>query len=486
MAAQTNFIDIATIWLHAGKGGDGAVSFHREKFVAAGGPDGGDGGRGGDIIFVADDHLSTLMDFRYKRKYTAPEGGKGGASLCHGKNAENLIIKVPLGTVIKDAESGLVIADLSDHTPVTIAKGGRGGYGNAHFATPTRQIPKFAKPGMPGEDIQVTLELKLIADVGLIGFPNVGKSTLISTISAAKPKIANYHFTTLVPTLGVVSVGEGASFVCADIPGLIEGASEGIGLGHDFLRHVERCRLLLHVVDVSGSECREPVEDFEKINEELAKFSPKLAQRPQIVVGNKCDLATEEQIESFRSYVEGKGLTFVPISAATMQGVRELPGLVYNRLKDIPPVPVFTPEYKKPEPKANDRAYTIQRMEAHVWSIDAPWLEYILAGSNVDDYESLQYFQRQLDESGILTELVEKGVQENDTILIGEYQFDYIFYEVNWLALSGRFVSSSPKGGALGKNKLYCVDCQSLALRERWQCEALTERVRALTKGIFL
>ena len=401
MAAQTNFIDIATIWLHAGKGGDGAVSFHREKFVAAGGPDGGDGGRGGDIIFVVDDHLTTLMDFRYKRKYVAPEGGKGGASLCHGKNAENLVIKVPLGTVIKDAESGL--------------------------ATPTRQIPKFAKPGVPGEDIQVTLELKLIADVGLIGFPNVGKSTLISTISAAKPKIANYHFTTLVPTLGVVSVGEGASFVCADIPGLIEGASEGIGLGHDFLRHVERCRLLLHVVDVSGSECRDPIEDFEKINEELAKFSPALAERPQIVVGNKCDLATEEQIETFKNYVEGKGLTFVPISAATMQGVRELPGLVYNRLKDIPAIPVFTAEYKKPEPKANDRAFTIQRMEAHVWSIDAPWLEYILAGSNVDDYESLQYFQRQLGESGILDALVEKGVQENDTILIGEYQFDYIF-----------------------------------------------------------
>ena len=310
MAAQTNFIDIATIWLHAGKGGDGAVSFHREKFVAAGGPDGGDGGRGGDIIFVVDDPLTTLMDFRYKRKYTADEGGKGGASLCHGKNAENLVIKVPLGTVIKDAESGLVIADLSDHTPVTIAKGGRGGYGNAHFATPTRQIPKFAKPGMPGEDIQVTLELKLIADVGLIGFPNVGKSTLISTISAAKPKIANYHFTTLVPTLGVVSVGEGASFVCADIPGLIEGASEGVGLGHDFLRHVERCRLLLHVVDVSGSECRDPIEDFEQINEELAKFSPALAERPQIVVGNKCDLATEEQIDTFRKYVEEKGLTY--------------------------------------------------------------------------------------------------------------------------------------------------------------------------------
>ena len=247
MAAQTNFIDIATIWLHAGKGGDGAVSFHREKFVAAGGPDGGDGGRGGDIIFVADDHLSTLMDFRYKRKYVAPEGGKGGASLCHGKNAENLVIKVPLGTVIKDAESGLVIADLSDHTPVTIAKGGRGGYGNAHFATPTRQIPKFAKPGMPGEDLQVTLELKLIADVGLIGFPNVGKSTLLSVISKARPKIADYHFTTLTPNLGVVYVGEGESFVAADIPGIIEGAAEGAGLGHDFLRHIERCLSLIHI-----------------------------------------------------------------------------------------------------------------------------------------------------------------------------------------------------------------------------------------------
>ena len=427
MAAQTNFIDIATIWLHAGKGGDGAVSFHREKFVAAGGPDGGDGGRGGDIIFVADDHLSTLMDFRYKRKYAAAEGGKGGACNCHGKNAESLIIKVPLGTVIKDAASGLVIADLSDHEPVTVAKGGRGGYGNAHFATPTRQIPKFAKPGMPGEDIQVTLELKLIADVGLIGFPNVGKSTLISTISAARPKIANYHFTTLVPTLGVVSVAEGASFVCADIPGLIEGASEGVGLGHDFLRHVERCRLLLHVVDVSGSECRDPKDDFEKINAELAQFSPVLAERPQIVVGNKCDLATEEQIEEFRRYVEEKGLTFVPISAATMQGVKALPGLVYNRLKDIPPVPVFAAEFKKAEEKPGSRSFSIMRMDAHTWSIDAPWLERILAGSNVDDYESLQYFQRQLGESGILDALVEKGVSENDTILIGDYQFDYIF-----------------------------------------------------------
>jgi len=428
MAAQTNFIDLATIWLHAGKGGDGAVSFHREKFVAAGGPDGGDGGRGGDIIFVADDHLSTLMDFRYKRKYTAPEGGKGGASLCHGKNAENLIIKVPLGTVIKDAESGLVIADLSDHTPVTIAKGGRGGYGNAHFATPTRQIPKFAKPGMPGEDIQVTLELKLIADVGLIGFPNVGKSTLISTISAARPKIANYHFTTLTPVLGVVRVGPEQSFVCADIPGLIEGAADGVGLGHDFLRHVERCRLLLHVVDVSGCEGRDPKEDFEQINHELEGFSADLATRPQIVLGNKCDIATPEQVEEFKQFVEAKGLTFVPISAATRQGVDALPALVYSRLKELPPVKVFEAEYVKPSlVDAPTRPFTVERTGAHEFTVDAPWLERILAGTNVEDYESLQYFQTQLGDSGILDELVRQNVEEDDTIKIGEYEFDYVY-----------------------------------------------------------
>ena len=379
----------------------------------------------GQISIVAAD---TLMDFRYKRKYVAPEGGKGGASLCHGKNAENLVIKVPLGTVIKDAESGLVIADLSDHTPVTVAKGGRGGYGNAHFATPTRQIPKFAKPGVPGEDIQVTLELKLIADVGLIGFPNVGKSTLISTISAAKPKIANYHFTTLVPTLGVVSVGEGASFVCADIPGLIEGASEGIGLGHDFLRHVERCRLLLHVVDVSGCEGRDPKEDFEQINHELEGFSADLATRPQIVLGNKCDIATPEQVEEFKQFVEAKGLTFVPISAATRQGVDALPALVYSRLKELPPVKVFEAEYVKPSlVDAPTRPFTVERTGAHEFTVDAPWLERILAGTNVEDYESLQYFQTQLGDSGILDELVRQNVEEDDTIKIGEYEFDYVY-----------------------------------------------------------
>ena len=373
------FIDTARILVRSGAGGNGAVAFHREKYVAAGGPDGGDGGRGGDVILQVDDRMSTLMDFRYKRKYVAENGGNGAGKQCTGKNGAPLIIRVPRGTVVRDAETREIIQDMSGDEPFVLCRGGNGGWGNKHFATPTRQTPQFAKAGLPGKERTVLLELKLLADVGLVGFPNVGKSTLLSVATKARPKIANYHFTTLVPTLGVVSVGEGASFVCADIPGLIEGASEGVGLGHDFLRHVERCRLLLHVVDVSGSECRDPIEDFEKINEELAKFSPVLAERPQIVVGNKCDLATEEQIETFRQYVEGKGLTFVPISAATMQGVKQLPGLVYNRLKDIPQVPVFTPEYKKPEAKKNGRDFTIQRMEAHVWSVDAPWLEYILA-----------------------------------------------------------------------------------------------------------
>lgn len=421
------FVDVAKITIKAGKGGDGAVSFHREKFVAAGGPDGGDGGRGGNVVFVADDNLSTLMDFRYKRKYAAQPGENGSGSRCTGKNAPDLVIKVPRGTLIRDAASGLLMADISGDEPVIVAKGGKGGWGNTHFASPTRQIPKFAKPGLPGEEYEVRLELKLIADVGLIGFPNVGKSTLISVISAAKPKIANYHFTTLSPVLGVVKVGPEQSFVAADIPGLIEGASEGIGLGHDFLRHVERCRLLLHVVDVSGCEGRDPVEDFEKINTELQSFSPELATRPQIVLGNKCDIATEEQIKSFKSYVEGKGLTFMPISAATNQGLKNLPGIVWDRLQQLPPVQVFEPDFVPYAVNPNERTYTIEKTADHEFTITAPWLERILAGSDVDDYESLQYFQRQLDESGILRDLVAQGVEEEDTIKIGEYQFDYIF-----------------------------------------------------------
>ena len=421
------FVDVAKITIKAGKGGDGAVSFHREKFVAAGGPDGGDGGRGGNVVFVADDNLSTLMDFRYKRKYVAEAGQNGGAARCTGKNAPDLIIRVPRGTLVKEAGTGLVMADISGSEPVVVAKGGRGGWGNTHFATPTRQIPKFAKPGLPGQEFEVRLELKLIADVGLIGFPNVGKSTLISVISAAKPKIANYHFTTLSPVLGVVRVGPEQSFVAADIPGLIEGASEGVGLGHDFLRHVERCRLLLHVVDVSGCEGRDPVEDFEKINAELENFSPELAARPQIVLGNKCDIATEEQIEAFRAYIESKGLTFLPISAAANQGLKTLPGLVWEKLQTLPPVQTFEAEYVPQAVPVGERTYTIEKTGEHEFSIDAPWLERILAGSDVDDYESLQYFQRQLGDSGILNDLVAQGVQEDDTIKIGEYEFDYIF-----------------------------------------------------------
>ena len=421
------FVDVAKITIKAGKGGDGAVSFHREKFVAAGGPDGGDGGRGGNVVFVADDNLSTLMDFRYKRKYVAEAGQNGGAARCTGKNAPDLIIRVPRGTLVKEANTGLVMADISGSEPVVVAKGGRGGWGNTHFATPTRQIPKFAKPGLPGQEFEVRLELKLIADVGLIGFPNVGKSTLISVISAAKPKIANYHFTTLSPVLGVVRVGPEQSFVAADIPGLIEGASEGVGLGHDFLRHVERCRLLLHVVDVSGCEGRDPVEDFEKINAELENFSPELAARPQIVLGNKCDIAAEEKIETFRAYIESKGLTFLPISAAANQGLKGLPGLVWEKLQTLPPVQTFEAEYVPQAAPVGERSYTIEKTGEHEFSIDAPWLERILAGSDVDDYESLQYFQRQLGDSGILNDLVARGVQEDDTIKIGEYEFDYIF-----------------------------------------------------------
>ena len=426
MAAQTNFIDIATIWLHAGKGGDGAVSFHREKFVAAGGPDGGDGGRGGDIIFVADDHLSTLMDFRYKRKYVAPEGGKGGASLCHGKNAENLVIKVPLGTVIKDAESGLVIADLSDHTPVTIAKGGRGGYGNAHFATPTRQIPKFAKPGMPGEDIQVTLELKLIADVGLIGFPNVGKSTLISTISAAKPKIANYHFTTLYPNLGVVYVDEGVSFVMADIPGIIEGAAEGAGLGHDFLRHIDRCRLLVHVVDVSGSEGRDPVEDFDAINAELSQYSPDLATRPQIVVANKTDIMEDESLlEKLRAHVEPLGYPLFALSAASHTGTRELVLKIAEKLSTLPPVTVYEPEYV-PKPVKIDASEPLKiTVEDNTYIVEGKWLERLMSNVNFGDYESRMFFDKMLRENGVFQQLEDLGIKDGDIVSMYELEFEY-------------------------------------------------------------
>ena len=423
------FADRARIFIRAGKGGDGHVSFRREKYVANGGPDGGDGGRGGDVIFEVDEGLNTLQDYRHKRKFTAKDGEQGGKRRCHGADGEDIVLKVPEGTVIKESESGKVIADMSgDNRRQIILKGGKGGLGNQHFATATMQVPKYAQPGQPAKELYVDLELKVIADVGLIGFPNVGKSTLISTISAARPKIANYHFTTLTPVLGVVRVGPEQSFVCADIPGLIEGAADGVGLGHDFLRHVERCRLLLHVVDVSGCEGRDPKEDFEQINHELEGFSADLATRPQIVLGNKCDIATPEQVEEFKQFVEAKGLTFVPISAATRQGVDALPAMVYSRLKELPPVKVFEAEYVKPSlVDAPTRPFTVERTGAHEFTVDAPWLERILAGTNVEDYESLQYFQTQLGDSGILDELVRQNVEEDDTIKIGEYEFDYVY-----------------------------------------------------------
>lgn len=421
------FIDVAKIKIQAGNGGNGCVSFHREKYVANGGPDGGDGGQGGNVVLVADDNLSTLMDFRYKRKYAAQNGEDGGTKNCTGKDAPDLVIKVPRGTLVLDNASGRIIVDVSGDAPVILAKGGKGGWGNQHFATPTRQIPRFAKPGYPGESMEVRLELKLIADVGLIGFPNVGKSTLISVISAAKPKIANYHFTTLSPVLGVVRVDDEVSFVAADIPGLIEGAAEGAGLGHGFLRHIERCRLLLHLVDVSGFEGRDPKEDFAIINAELASFSPELATRPQIVLASKCDIATPEQVQEFKDFVEEQGYEFHAISSATHTGVAELPGYVWKELQKLPPPIFFEPDYVAPEEPADARTFTIEKMEDGSFYIDSPWLERILGGSDMDDYESLQYFQRQLESAGVLEKLIQLGVQEDDTIRIGEYEFDYVF-----------------------------------------------------------
>lgn len=425
---STQFIDESKIFVAAGNGGNGCVSFHREKYVANGGPDGGDGGSGGSVYFVADDNLSTLMDFRYKRKFTAANGQDGGSKNQSGKSAQNLVLKVPRGTLVYNTNTNQLMADVSQNEPQLIAKGGRGGAGNAHFATPTRQAPRFAKPGTPGQSFNLRLELKLIADVGLIGFPNVGKSTLISVISAAKPKIANYHFTTLTPVLGLVRVGEEESFVAADIPGLIEGASLGAGLGHDFLRHIQRCRLLLHLVDVSESEGRNAIEDFEKINTELENFSPELAKLPQIVLANKCDVAADEQIEKFSEYVQDKGYAFYAISAATAQGTKTLPGIVYSKLKTLPPATQFKPDYVPPaDGEAFTQSFEVACLEDGVYQVDAPWLERILAGSDVNDWESLQYFQRRLEQSGVLAKLIELGVKENDTIIIGEYEFDYVF-----------------------------------------------------------
>lgn len=429
------FIDKVTIHIKAGDGGNGCVAFHREKYVAEGGPSGGDGGNGGNIVFKIDEGTNTLLDFRYRRKFAAQNGGDGMPEKFHGKTADDLIIMVPPGTVIRDAESGRVIKDMSlrdgddfDGTFVCL-KGGRGGWGNRHFATPTRQIPRFAKPGLKGEEKDVILELKMLADVGLIGFPNVGKSSLLSVISSARPKIANYHFTTLQPQLGVVSTGEGKGFVCADIPGLIEGAADGAGLGHDFLRHVDRCRLLVHVVDISGSEGRDPIDDIKKINSELERYSPELASRPQIVAANKLDAHDPElvELERFEDYVKNElGCELYYISAATRQGVDELVRRVADRLAELPPLTIYEPEYVAAEPViSGEREITVRNVNG-VYEVEGEWLLNLINSINFDDRESVGYFQRVLRDSGVVDALTAKGCGDGDTVRIYDIEFEFI------------------------------------------------------------
>ena len=424
MAAS--FIDKARIFCRAGKGGNGAVAFHREKYVSAGGPDGGDGGNGGNIVLVVDDNMSTLMDFRYKRKYVAETGMDGQGARKYGKQGKDLTIRVPRGTVVRDAESNEIIKDMSDSEPFILCRGGKGGWGNAHFATPTRQAPRFAKSGLEGEEHDVILELKLLADVGLIGFPNVGKSTLLSVVSKARPKIANYHFTTLYPNLGVVYVDEGVSFVMADIPGIIEGAAEGAGLGHDFLRHIDRCRLLVHVVDVSGSEGRDPVADFDAINAELSQYSPELATRPQIVVGNKTDLLQDpEQLETLKKHVEEAGYSFLEMSAATHQGTRELVQTIGRMLSQLPPVVVYEPEYVPRPPEVDTSQPLTIHVEDNTWLVEGPWLQRLMANINFSDYESRMYFDKMLRQSGLFDRLEQMGIQDGDIVSMYNLEFEY-------------------------------------------------------------
>jgi len=423
------FVDTAKIYIKAGNGGNGLVSFRREKYVPAGGPDGGDGGRGGNIIFEVDSGMSTLMDFRYKKEYQAQNGENGKPAKAHGKDGEDLIIKVPPGSVIKDAATERVLADMVRPGQRFIAaRGGKGGWGNVHFATPTRQAPKFAKSGEPGEEREIIIELKLLADVGLIGFPNVGKSTLLSVVSDARPKIANYHFTTLEPNLSVVDLGEGNSFVLADIPGIIEGAHQGIGLGHEFLRHVERTRILIHVVDVSGIEGRDPIADFDIINEELRKFNVQLSEKFQIVAANKMDLpGAHELFVKFKETIEKRGYKVFGISAATNKGVRELMLYVSGKLRELPPPVIFE------ESEEEISVYTAEEEEPFVITVDngvyhieGKWIEKILRSTNFEDSDSLQYFQRALKRKGVIAELERMGIQEGDTVKIYDFEFDYV------------------------------------------------------------
>jgi len=419
------FTDYSKIVIASGKGGDGAVSFHREKYIASGGPDGGDGGKGGDVVFVVDENLATLSDFRYKRKYVAENGANGGSARCTGKSGADLEIRVPRGTLIRDAETGRLLADMSGADRYVAAKGGKGGAGNQHYATSTRQTPRFAKTGEDGRQRELELELKLLADVGLVGFPNVGKSTLLSRVSNARPKIANYHFTTLNPNLGIVDIGDYRSFVMADIPGLIEGAGEGAGLGHRFLRHIDRCRLIVHLIDAAETEDRSAIEDFEKINAELAVYDPELAKRPQIIAANKVDASIPEQLELLREYADKHGYELYPISAVTGEGVKELLDAVVRKLDELPPIKVYEPDVEPEEEIVPLKPIEV-KVVGGVYELSGGGLEKAIGNTNFGDYESLQYFQKLLVDSGAIDMLERAGIKEDDTVRIGEYEFDYI------------------------------------------------------------
>ncbi len=426
------FIDKIEIYVKAGDGGDGAVAFHREKYVSAGGPDGGDGGRGGNIVFRVDKGSNTLLAFRYKRKFVAERGDNGKGGKKHGKNGADVIIPVPEGTLIKDPASGKIIFDMANAEEYILCRGGRGGWGNRHFATPTRQIPRFAKSGTKGEERSVVLELKMLAEVGLVGFPNVGKSSILSRISSAKPKIANYHFTTLSPNLGVVGTSDGQGFLAADIPGLIEGASDGLGLGHDFLRHVDRCRLLLHVVDIAGTDGRDPIEDVMKIDAELEKYSEELSSRPQIMVANKVDSldADSDVLSRFKDYCDKLGRELVTVSAVTGDGLSELVALAAKRLKSLPPITVYEAEYS-PEDEAIESAAGVKetrvRREGEKFIVEGEWLYNFMGQINFDDYESLNFFQRVLVKNGVIKMLRDAGVEEGDTVNIYGFEFDFVY-----------------------------------------------------------
>ena len=425
------FADRAKIFIRSGKGGDGHVSFRRELYVPNGGPDGGDGGRGGDVIFEVDEGLNTLQDYRHRRKYAAKDGEQGGKRRCHGKDAEDIILKVPEGTVVKEAESGKVIADMSgENRRQVILKGGRGGLGNQHFATSTMQIPKYAQPGQPSQELWVNLELKVIADVGLVGFPNVGKSTFLSRVTNAQPKIANYHFTTLNPNLGVVDLPDGRGFVIADIPGLIEGASEGVGLGHEFLRHVERTKLMIHVVDAAGTEGRDPVDDIYKINAELKAYNADIANRPQVIAANKIDAIysdpENDPIKRLKDEFEPQGYKVFPISGVTGEGLNELLYYVSDQLKDLDSAPIVFEQEYFPEDELIyvDLPYTVEK-EDGMYVVEGPKIEKMLGYTNLDSEKGFAFFQKFLKDTGILKELEDAGIEEGDTVRMYGLQFDY-------------------------------------------------------------